>query len=94
MPARKPTKLTLVVDPSVVRRAKSFASDHNTSVSSLVEAYLSHLTADEGNVPIKRLDSLPPTTRALLGSLSGPDSNSFDEREVRVQRLTEKHLHD
>ena len=91
----KSTKLTLVVDPVVVRRAKSFASAHNTSVSSLVEAYLSQLTADEGgDESNKEFDSLPPTTRALLGSLRGPDSDSFDERETKVRRLTEKYLHD
>ena len=94
MAASRPTKLTLVVDPAVIRRAKSFASSHDTSVSSLVEAYLSQLTADEDSASVKGLDALPPTTRALFGSLGGPDSDSFDEREARVRRLTEKHLYD
>ena len=55
MAASRPTKLTLVVDPAVIRRAKSFASSHDTSVSSLVEAYLSQLTADEDYVSVKGL---------------------------------------
>lgn len=90
----KPTKLTLVVDPAVVRRAKSFASAHDTSVSSLVEAYLSQLTADDTGETIEERGSLPPTTRALFGSLRSRDSDAIDERELRVRRLTEKYLHD
>ena len=90
----KASKLTLVVDPAVVRRAKSYASAHDTSVSSLVEAYLSQLTATEDGESIEEIDSLPPTTRALFGALRGPDSDSLDERQIRLLRLTEKYLHD
>ncbi len=94
MGASKPTKLTLVVDPVVVRRAKSFATAHNTSVSSLVEAYLSQLTADDTLESIEVSEPLPPTTRELLGSLRTSESDSFDERGAKVQRLTSKYLHD
>ena len=33
-------KLTLIIDPSVVKRAKDYAARRGTSVSSLVEGYL------------------------------------------------------
>ncbi len=93
MGASKPTKLTLVVDPVVVRRAKSYASAHDTSVSSLVEAYLSQLTADDTLEWIEVSEPLPPTTRELLGSLRTSESDSFDERGAKVRRLISKYLH-
>lgn len=94
MAISKTAKLTLVVDPDVVRRAKSYASAHETSVSSLVEAYLSQLTADDTDESADTQASLPPITRSLFGALRSCESGPIDERELKVRRLTEKYLHD
>ena len=90
--ASKQSKLTLVVNPSVVRRAKSYASAHGTSVSSLVESYLKNLTAAEGNDMSSDPDSWPPTTRTLYGALTGLEGVDTDELKRRY--LHDKYLHD
>ncbi len=90
--ASKQSKLTLVVNPSVVRRAKSYASAHGTSVSSLVESYLKNLTAAEGNDMSSDPDSWPPTTRSLYGALTGIEGVDTDELKRRY--LHDKYLHD
>ena len=88
----KQSKLTLVVDPSVVRRAKSYASAHQTSVSSLVESYLRNLTAEEAQEISAEPDSWPPTTRSLYGVLA--HVGDLDTDELRQQYLRDKYLHD
>lgn len=62
MKSSRQSKLTPVVDPSVVRRAKTWASDHNTSVASLVEALLNNLTTEEQEVTDIDPDSWPRVT--------------------------------
>lgn len=88
------TKLTLVVDPNVIKRAKSYAADHNTSISSLVEAYLSNLTSAERQSISEDPNSWPPTTRSLFGALRSQASSSADADELRAGYLTQKYLHD
>lgn len=90
--ASKQSKLTLVVDPSVVRRAKSYASAHSTSVSALVESYLKNLTAADGDDISSDPDSWPPTTRSLYGALA--DIGGTDTDELKRRHLHNKYLHD
>jgi len=76
-------KLTLSVDEDVVRRAKEHAARHGTSVSKLVEDYLSLLTAAR-----KRRGRSPaatPILDQLRGSLRGADISGYGEH------LEEKH---
>jgi hypothetical protein len=87
----KRSKLTLVVDPAVVRRAKSFASAHETSVSALVESYLKNLTVDDPAPMTSDPQSWPETTRSLFGTLKGIDP---DTESLRRDRLAAKYLHD
>ena len=70
-------KLTLSVDEDVVRRAKVHAARRGTSVSKLVEDYLSLLTAAR-----KRRGRLPgatPILDQLRGSLKGADISAYLE---------------
>lgn len=92
MSASKQSKLTLVVDPSVVRRAKSYASEHQTSVSSLVEAYLKNLTSDTESDPSSNPDTWAPITRSLFGSLA--EIGDVDTDELKYRYLRDKYLHD
>jgi hypothetical protein len=85
------SKLTLVVDPSVVRRAKSWASTHNTSVSALVESYLRNLTEGEGGRIGVDPNSWPPLTRSLFGSLA--QHGDTDADALKRKHLTDKYLH-
>ena len=94
MAVRKPTKLTLVVDPSVVRRAKSYASSHATSVSALIEAYLRQLTESDRRDITDDPRSWPPLTRRLYASLKTEERQDIDYEKLKLQHLTEKYLHD
>lgn len=44
------SKLTLSINSKVIRDAKAYASEHNTSLSSVVEALLRGLSATPTNV--------------------------------------------
>ena len=94
MTDKKQTKLTLVVDPSIVRRAKSYASSHSTSVSALIEAYLKQLTESERNDISTDPQSWPPLTRKLFGALRTAGSQDVGYDNIRTKYLTEKYLHD
>ena len=94
MTDRKQTKLTLVVDPRVVRRAKSYASSHDTSVSALIEAYLKQLTESDRDTISVDPQSWPPLTRKLFGSLRGERPQEVDYDRLKTEYLTEKYLHD
>ncbi|MBN2566213.1 MAG: hypothetical protein JXB46_10935 [Candidatus Eisenbacteria bacterium] len=88
------SKLTLVVDSAVVRKAKSFAASHGTSVSGLVEAYLKQLTVAEEDGSGSDLQDLPPVTRSLYGALRPDESDVPDAEALKTRRLMRKHLHD
>ena len=92
MARRKPGKLTLAVDPVVVRRAKSYAANHHTSVSSLVESYLKHLTEAEAEEHSDDRDDFPPITSKLYGAIRIPDGKDTDQ--LKWEYLSEKYLRD
>jgi hypothetical protein len=58
------SKLTLSVDPQVVARAKEYAERNQTSVSELVQTYLSIVTRPSKPA---RGKELPPVLRSLRG---------------------------
>lgn len=73
-------KLTLSVDPDVVRRAKRYASARGTSVSRLVERFLGLL----GRPPARTGD--PPVLRRLRGILKGGSRAEYRRHLVRKYR--------
>ena len=79
------SKLTLSVDPDVVARAKEYAERNHTSVSELVQTYLSIVTkpskAEQGK-------ELPPVL-ASLRSLVKDDA--LDYREEYRKHLAARH---
>ncbi|HRW75850.1 MAG: hypothetical protein H6568_14395 [Lewinellaceae bacterium] len=56
------TKLTLRLDKAVIEEAKEYARAHQTSLSSLVEAYLALLTRSESTS-----QTISPLVRQLTG---------------------------
>jgi hypothetical protein len=68
------SKLTLSVDADVVSGAKRYAREQGTSVSKLVERYLSALARP----PKLSTNDLSPVTRRLSGVLKGV---TFDRKE-------------
>ncbi len=75
------SKLTLSVDVDVVERAKGFARERETSVSSLVEGYLRALAAE---------DSAAMTDSPLVARLRGIARPSGGRTEYR-RHLEEKY---
>ncbi|MDT8390170.1 MAG: DUF6364 family protein [Lentisphaeria bacterium] len=63
------TKLTLVMEPDVVKTAKQYARNHRTSVSKLVEHYLA-LVSNEDGEGLGRPVKLGPLTSALAGAVN------------------------
>jgi len=66
------SKLTLSVDENVIARAKRYARQHGTSVSGMVEAYLSTVTS-----PPDRAARRTPVLDALRGSLKKADIRDY-----------------
>lgn len=73
-------KLTLSVDPRVIRRAKKYARSAGVSVSWMVEQYLDRVPEAD-----PALDE-PPVLRSLRGSLKGVRPSSYG------RHLAEKYL--
>ncbi len=79
MATDRPTKLTLAMNSSVIRKAKSYAANHKTSVSSLVEAYLRSLTESDADSLGVDDRTLPPITTKLYGAVRLPDGTDSDQ---------------
>ena len=76
------SKLTLYADTKVVKRAKRWASQRNTSLSALVGRFLGALTAKH------EVSELPPITRKLSGIVKIPDRPLAD---LMADALEEKY---
>jgi Family of unknown function (DUF6364) len=73
-------KLTLSVDEKVVRGAKRYAAAQKTSVSQLVERYLSLLSKPEDAA------SEPPVLKLLRGSARGGSADAHRRHLARKYR--------
>jgi hypothetical protein len=78
-------KLTLSVDPSVVKRAKDYAARRGTSVSSLVEGYLDLVSRPPaaGDAPVTPLLA---RLRAELKKGVNPDAGAYRRYLARKYR--------
>ena len=76
------TKLTLRLEDSLIQQAKSYAKQHDKSLSQVVADYFQILTQQT------RKSSISPITRSLIGIL---DSNNVDENDYK-KHLEEKYL--
>ena len=66
------TKFTLLIDKSVIQKAKQFANDTNQSLSKIVETYLSQITSDI-------LPNGDPELELLRGIVKLPDNFNLKE---------------
>ena len=62
-------KLTLVMEPTVIKTAKKYARHQKTSVSKLVERYLTLVASDEKQ-PASSAAKLGPLTSSLAGAVN------------------------
>ena len=79
------TKLTLTIEESVIKRAKSYAKKSGRSLSELIENYLFSLTE-----PTVTEDGISPKLRELAGNIKLPEN--FDEKEELQAYFENKHL--
>ena len=77
------TKLTLKLDQGVIEQAKIFAKEKNTSLSKLIENYLSLL------VEQKAIPDVTPFVKSLSGIVSLPEN--FDQRSAYQKHLVDKY---
>jgi formiminotetrahydrofolate cyclodeaminase len=79
------SELTLTVEDSVIKKAKSYAKQTGRSLSELVNNYLDTLTEEDGDT-----QHISPKLKKLVGAVKLP--KDFDEKkELRVY-LENKHL--
>ena len=76
------TKLTLNLNKEVIEEAKSYAKQHKTSISKLVENYLDSLTRAS-----KKMSTISP----LVESLTGIIPAEYDERKDYRDFIDEKY---
>lgn len=81
------TKLTLILDKSVIERAKLYASTKNTSLSKLIETYLNRVTAEEDSK-----EEISPLVKSLSGVISIPEN--LDHKKEYASHLANKYLND
>lgn len=76
------SKLTLRLDESLIKQAKSYAKQHDKSLSQVVSDYFQALT--------KEVESgeIPPITSSLIGVLTGSNVDVDDYK----RHLEEKYL--
>lgn len=77
-------KLTLKLDARIIERAKSFAKNRSTSLSSLIESYLAKIT--EQGVPGEKIT---PLVRSLSGVLNLPED--YDHKKDYTNYLLNKY---
>lgn len=78
------TKLTLMLDKSVIDRAKAYARRHNKSLSGMVENYFKNLTTR----PKADDEESSPLVKSLKGVVKVPAD--FDFKAERLKYLEER----
>lgn len=81
------TKLTLSLEPEIVKRAKSYAKKRQISLSKLIQDYLDQISR---NRPEPK-DDIPQDILDLTGILKDKFPNDIDLKEERYQYLKGKY---
>jgi hypothetical protein len=79
------TKLTLKLKKRVIEQAKQYASNHDTSLSKLIENYLSAITTGTNSD-----NDISPLVKSLSGIIEMPVD--ADHKGKYNQHLIEKYL--
>jgi hypothetical protein len=79
------TKLTLTVEESTIRKAKSYAKNTGRSLSEIIENYLETLTVEHVDKEL-----LSPKLKKLAGIVKLPAD--FDEKKELSAYFENKHL--
>ena len=79
------TKLTLKLKKTVIDQAKKYASDHETSLSRIIENYLAAITAEP-----KETEEISPLVKSISGVINVP--SKFIHKESFHKHLDEKYV--
>ena len=79
------TKLTLRLKKKVIDQAKKYANDHETSLSKLIENYLSAITNETGSV-----EKISPLVQSLSGVIQVSEQD--DPKGTHQEYLKEKYV--
>ncbi|MEQ9297644.1 MAG: DUF6364 family protein [Cyclobacteriaceae bacterium] len=77
------TKLTLSLNKEVIQNAQEYAKANNTSLSNLIESYLSVLVEKRTEKP-----AVTPLVKSLIGVI---ELKSEDPRKAYRDRIAEKY---
>lgn len=77
------TKLTLKLDQEVIERAKTYAKEKNTSLSKLIESYLSLLVFS------KNEEEISPIVKSISGVMELPEN--YDVKKEYKKHLIKKY---
>ncbi len=80
------TKLTLMVDNNIIKKAKHYAKANNISLSKLVEFYFKSMS----KIKTKENLTLPPITKELSGMIKA--DNKIKYKDILSDALMEKYL--
>jgi hypothetical protein len=70
-------KLTLKLDEDIIKKAKVFALENNTSLSRLIENYLLKITTDN-NEPVK----ITSLVKSLSGIIDSKIGNNYQNETI------------
>lgn len=77
------TKLTLKLDQEIIERAKAYAKENNTSLSKLIESYLSLLVFS------KNEEEVGPVVKSISGVMELPED--YDTKKEYKKHLIKKY---
>ena len=78
------TKLTLKLEMSIIEKAKEYAKSNRTSLSKLIENYLSNITKDNS-----KTEKITPLVKSLTGVINLP--TDFDDKKGYGDYLSNKY---
>ncbi|TDO27178.1 DUF6364 family protein [Sediminibacterium goheungense] len=82
------TKLTLLIDESVVADAKAYARESGKSLSKIIEGYMRGLRKKQKNQPE---EELPPILKRLHGCIDAKNIGNYEEviKEEIIKKYSE-----
>lgn len=90
------SKLTLSIDSELIKKAKSYATKHHTSVSKLFSDFVSEVTKSEKKADQALLEKfahveVPEQIKAITGILKGKLPENFELKDAKYEYLKEKY---
>jgi len=82
-------KLTLSLDAVIIERAKDYAKEQETSLSKMIESYLSLITSSATPTTENNEVAVTPLVKSLIGVASVPED--YDFRSDYADYLMEKY---